>query len=194
MLLFAGARLPDLDALKGAPLERLVLDGAKIADYSGLRGLPLRELRLKGSDFHDLSLLAGMPLKTLDIRDCPLSSDLSPLIGLTLDKLDVGQANIDTASIAKMSLKTLYVFGGVLDLRPLAGSDIDGLGLAGATRIISPESLREMPQLRSIYYRGLFNIPPGFDALVLELPHLRAVNGGPIEKFRADQKARQGKR
>jgi serine/threonine protein kinase/Leucine-rich repeat (LRR) protein len=130
-LTLSGAAVKDLSALKGMPLNRLVLDQTRVADLSPLKGLPLDSLDLLYGEVTDLSPLKGMKLKALALS-CTRISDLSPLVGMPIEILYSGNNLVrDLRPLAGMPLKEL-LFGGlkVRDFGALAGLPLERLDLS----------------------------------------------------------------
>jgi len=84
-----GMELNDLSTLRKLRLKSLIIYFCpKIADISALKGMPLEHLLLSCHKVKDLSALHGMPLKTLDISGTDVR-DISPLEGLSLERISV---------------------------------------------------------------------------------------------------------
>jgi hypothetical protein len=58
----------DLSALRGMPLETLILNRCPVSDISPLQGMPLKHLRLWDTKVTDLRPLAGMALEYLLLK------------------------------------------------------------------------------------------------------------------------------
>lgn len=87
VLNLVGTRITDLSALSGMPLRQLWLTDCKISDVSALAQCPMESLTLHRTDVADLSPLSSMrALQRLHIGETPVS-DVSPLEGLTLQRL-----------------------------------------------------------------------------------------------------------
>lgn len=87
VLNLVGTRVVDLSALNGMPLRQLWLTDCKISDVSALAQCPMESLTLHRTDVVDLSALSGMrTLQRLHIGETPVS-DVSPLQGLSLQRL-----------------------------------------------------------------------------------------------------------
>ena len=85
----SGMELKDLSALRKLRLKNLTIYSCpEMADISALKGMPLEHLLLSCPKVKNLSELHGMPLKTLDIQGTDVR-DLSPLEGLSLERISV---------------------------------------------------------------------------------------------------------
>jgi hypothetical protein len=144
----------------------LNLDNTPVTSIEPLRGMPLRRLSLLGTKVQDLS----------------------PLIGAKLGVLVLNKARIDTASLAKISVKDLNT-GGVLDLAPLTGWTVESIGLYNDTEVLSPEILRTMPNLTAFTFNELNTNPenhPELAKVLLSMPQLETINRKPAAEAREE--------
>ncbi|KQR08618.1 leucine-rich repeat domain-containing protein [Cellulomonas sp. Leaf334] len=136
--LTGNARLDDLSALTGLPLENLGLSSTGVSDLEPLTRTPsLLWVGLAWTRVSDLGpLAASAGLIELDLREAAVT-DLSPLAGAaSLSKLDVRDNRVaDVTPLASLpALDELWIGGNpVTDLRPLLdapallGVDVEGL-------------------------------------------------------------------
>jgi len=112
----------DLSAIKGMPLESLLMSRTRAADLSPLEGAPLKYLNIWATPVSDLSPLRNSNLEVLDAGQCVSLQDLSPLRQLPLRKLHVNGSYVaDLAPLANLRLHELSISDTrVSDLRPLA--------------------------------------------------------------------------
>jgi len=109
-----------------APGFDLSIAGPEVRDISPLRAMPgLKALHIMAANPSDISPLRGTRLTKLDLWAG--ASDLSPLRGIGLRSLDLsGSKNVtDLSPLKGMPLGALTIaFTGVSDLRPLEGMQL----------------------------------------------------------------------
>ncbi|MBO9555852.1 hypothetical protein [Cellulomonas sp.] len=135
--LTSNARVTDVSALHGLPVQNLGLSGTSVSDLGPLTGTrTLRWVGLSGTGVSDLRPLSASNLYELDVSGAAVV-DLSPLAGAPeLSKLDARDNQVaDVGALAGMpALDELWIGGNpVADLRPLLGApallgvDVEGL-------------------------------------------------------------------
>ncbi len=142
---------PDISALRGLPLTRLVLGhedtvphvACLVRDLSPLRGMPLRALRIYGSPVADLTPLRGLPLEELHLKDMKEVTDLGPLRGMRLKGL------------------VLSVLPRLRDLGPLRGMPLEVLALNGSPLVTDLSPVRGAPFIYvSLIDSGVSDLSP----------------------------------
>ncbi len=177
-IVLSGA-VTDISALRGAPLEVLLINPARgrgPSDFSVLRDMPLRELIVPGGEFSDLRLIEGKAMTIVTI-DSSKVTDLSPLRGMPLERLDMGRIDrakprdfafltgnktlrtltagsnsqlVDLSALRGVPLEALFLQDtSVADLRPLAGSKVSEINLSG-TPFTAIDQLAAMHQLATV--------------------------------------------
>ena len=101
----------DLSPLKNMPLNTLWMPETAVSDLSVLQGKKLESLDIRGSKVTDLSQISGLTtLKRLNIVDCEIS-DLTPLKGLSLDRMLLTPANIQSGMDVLRNMSSLHSIG-----------------------------------------------------------------------------------
>ena len=97
--------------LRGAPLERLVVEFTSQTDISVIKGTRMRCLRVERAD--DLSGLAGMSLEELLVRRAERVEDISVIRGMPLVLLRLGGLSVTnfSALVSLHSLRSLDLSG-----------------------------------------------------------------------------------
>jgi len=143
----------------------LGLRGSELRDISPIRAMPgLRRLHVDAGNLSDISPLHGMKLTRLDLVNTVVS-DLSPLHGMDLRSLDLSGSREITAlsPLRGMPLGGLTVaYTGVSDLTPIEGMKLTGLN-CDSSRVSDLSPLRGM-SLELLHLGGL----PALDLSVLK--------------------------
>ena len=151
-----------------------------VSDLSPVRALPkLQQLACYGSVANkrgmlsDLSPLSGMSLTKLNCSDSQVA-DLSPLEGMPLTWFACGATNVsDLSPLKGMQLKTLHCsITAVRDLSPLEGMPITDLGIH-ETPVSDLSPLTKLPKLDKVNVRGTKVTPAGVAALQKALPNCK---------------------
>ena len=178
-------------------------EGKPIRDLRPIRLLPhLQTIEILGGSFSDFADLSGLPLKRLTLNNNWVLTDLRPLRGMALEKLEIwGFQGTDLSPLAGMPLSILNCGGGYqkLDLTPLKGMPLKFLCLnCTATEDLSP--LRGMPldkllfketlvanlePLRGMKVREIHMNPPLARAseIIREMTTLTEINEQPAAEF-----------
>jgi serine/threonine protein kinase/Leucine-rich repeat (LRR) protein len=140
----------DISPLRAlAGLKGLVCKGrekGKLADLAPLRSLSLTYLNCNfNRELADLSPLAGLPLRTLSVGDANVS-DLAALKGLPLTDLGIFGTKVrDLSPLRGMKLQRLHCYNTpVRSLEPLAGMPLVWLHIAG-TQVADLKPVAGMP-------------------------------------------------
>jgi serine/threonine protein kinase/Leucine-rich repeat (LRR) protein len=151
----SGTPIGDLSPLEGMPLGQLDLRGCRsVTSLEPLRNMPLRTLVLADTGVTDLSPLREIStLVWLDLRKAPVS-DLRPLQGLQLTRLELSNPGInDLSPLRGMPLETFTAeHTRIASLSPLAGMPLRDVKLDGVP-VSDLDVLIGMP-LRGLYLRG----------------------------------------
>ena len=159
----SGSRVAQINPGFDGKLEPTITDNAvtglrlctdNVTDISPVHALGhLKSLTLKPSPFHegrlmDLSPLRGLPLAHLDIGNNAVS-DLSPLRGMKLTSFNCGLTHVrDLSPLKEMPLESLTAsFTKVVDLSPLSGMKLSDLSIE-MTEVSDLTPLRGMPLWR----------------------------------------------
>jgi serine/threonine protein kinase len=128
-----------------APISELVLDGVELPNLAMLRGMKLRALSLKGCRaVTDLEPLGGMPLQRLNLSGTGIS-DLGPVVRMPLIELQL----LDCSRLADISaLKRSNSIESLL-LPPNAGD----IGFLREMRSLKTLSYRNPAQTTSSFWR-----------------------------------------
>ena len=130
----AEGELKDLEALRGLPLETLVVRNCRVGSLAVIPDLPaLKHLDVAGTRVRDLIPLRGTALKVLNIADTKVT-DFSPIRDLDLVDLDVsGTQARDVRFAAARPLKRLWI---------------------ARTKVFDFSFLRMMPELEDLNVSG----------------------------------------
>ena len=144
----------DLSALKGLPIDTLILVQSSVKDISPLAGMDLKVLDLTQTDVADLSPLQGMKLQELYLEGTGVTN-LSPLKGMPLTQLNLFNTKLESiAGVEDLPLGTLWIpETAVKDLEPLRGKTLQSLDLAKTT-ITSLDPLKGMVSLQRLNLEG----------------------------------------
>jgi Leucine-rich repeat (LRR) protein len=146
---FDGTVLPEIDAGVVTGFK-FITD--RVADITTVRALTqLHQLDIQGTGegvgvLVDLSPLKGMPLKRLELGQNKVS-DLTPLKGMPLESLNLWQwRGTDLTPLKDMPLKWLNCGGALqkLDLTPLSGMPLNFL-CVNFTQVSDLRALRDVP-------------------------------------------------
>jgi len=180
----SGSLVTDLSPLRGAPIDTLVIWNTQITDLSAIIDAPITVLNLMNTPVTSLEPLRGMPLRDLEIKKIQVT-DLSPLIGTPLEVLKIDQKQIDTLSLTELSIKHLRVGpSSIIDITRLKGLKIQSLDFYGVKKVVSPEILRTMPNLTSIFLFDVHKELPELVKVLLSMPQLQTINGKPAAEAR----------
>lgn len=170
--------ISDLSPLRGMKLEELDIAHTQVKDLSPLKGMPLRRLDLAGcTNLQSLAGLEHMPLEILEMYDTGVTNlqplkksrlkelwvgpfdgfsgsltDLSPLHGLPLTKLNVSGTQVsDLSPLKGMPLKEININAtSVTDLSPLGGLKLERLEFSAVRIQKGMEIIRSMKSLKDI--------------------------------------------
>jgi len=144
-----------LERLKDLPIS----PEKPLKDRLTVREDGLFALNLTGTQITDLTPLVGMPLGKLELWNCGLITDFSPLRefrSLTYLDLD-GSQLADLSVVCDLPLEALHIGGTkVSDLSPLRGLKLKTLGLYGCRHVSDLSPLEGMP-LTELYIKELAN-------------------------------------
>lgn len=133
------------------------LSVANVREFLQVRPPMVSALVLDGVNLADLAVLAGLELKQLSLKGCREISDLAPLAGMKLQRLNLdGTAVQNLAPVAGMPLVELSLAGceRLTDLSPLRSSTtLERLLLP--PQVDNVASLRDLSSLRFLSYRLL---------------------------------------
>jgi serine/threonine protein kinase len=126
--------LDTLEPLRGLPLDMLRISQTRVTSLEPLRGMALRSLSAgSAKGVNDLSPLAGMPLEVLELGESGVH-DLAPLAGMPLRELDLNKTKVvDLSPLSSAPLTRLNINSTqVQSLEPLRGMQITRLILDGS--------------------------------------------------------------
>jgi hypothetical protein len=129
-LYMEGTKMKEVDELKGLKLQKFYAGHGQLEKLDGLTGMPLKELNLVSTQVEDLTPLAsltqlqmlwltGTKVKSIEaLKSCgslisltlkrTLVEDLSPLIGLRLERLHIAETGVhDLRMITSLPLTRL---------------------------------------------------------------------------------------
>jgi Leucine-rich repeat (LRR) protein len=155
----SNARVSDIFALSGIPLQTLNLSDNRVSDISALSGMPLQNLDLSETQVSDISALSGMPLRTLDLSYTKVS-DISVLSGMPLQTLDLSYTQVsDISALSGMPLQFLDLYNNqVSDISALSGMPLQTLNLR-STQVSDISALSGMPlQFLDLYNTQVSNV------------------------------------
>jgi tRNA A-37 threonylcarbamoyl transferase component Bud32/tetratricopeptide (TPR) repeat protein len=145
-------KLPGWTDSKVVPLPdgtfKIDLGNLPPIDFSVLKGQPVSVLVLSSTGITNLSSLAGLPLKDLNLNNNKNLADLSPLRGMSLERLHLsGDSVSDLSPLRGMKLQALILDKGnpVSDLSPLAGMPLALLNCDGCQDVSDISALRGAP-------------------------------------------------
>ena len=155
-------------------LCRLRITDSRVTDLGPLAQMPLTNLVLhRCKNLQDISALVGLPLQSLDL-DAVAVKDLTPLKGMRLESLVLRFNTLtNLAPITGMPLRYLQAnVVGVADLTPLAGLPVRRLLLYGGyTRPYDISPLRTCRQLEEL----VVSIAAKDWNVLLDIPTLKTV-------------------
>ena len=171
------------DAMRAIGLESTRM----VQDQEGLH------LNLSGTMITDLAWVKGLRLTELSIQDCLQLTDLSPLAGLPLRRLMMGNVKArDFAFLRAMPLTELRMWGcGITELSPLAGMKLETLDVSH-NAVLDLHPLTGMP-LRALFvsnnavadFRPLAGLPlQELDAGATRLSDLEPLAHVPLASLR----------
>ena len=176
-----------MQPLRGLPINSLGMGGTAVKDLEPLRDMPLHTLSLGVSGgVTDLSPLHGMRLLKLDIGSTRVA-DLSPLAGMPLTELNVGKTLVgDLSPLKGMPLKSLTLNDTkVRDLTPLKGMALEVLNISG-TLVSDLGPLKGMP-LRDLNAVGVSTVDAApLGGMPLKTLKLRIVDCSPLAGMELD--------
>jgi serine/threonine protein kinase len=166
---FSGMQLSNFTPLHGAPLESIYVWGTKIADFSFLAGAPLKSVIMPATGGDSLEFLRGSRLEFLQAFWGDHISDLSPLHGKPLRRLELAGNDIrDLSPLRGTPLIYLDVSDNpIADFSPLLDAPLlEELAFGAFTEKLGV--LRSHPSLKSIrigdHLRPVERFWPDFDA------------------------------
>nr|MDQ3625132.1 hypothetical protein [Verrucomicrobiota bacterium] len=114
-LQLVGTQVKSIEPLRGAPLEGLWLNDTAVADLAPLTQSPLVSLTLHRAPVSDLSPLSGIKsLRRLHIAETRVH-DLTPLRGLSLERLIFTPSQIKTGLEVVRGMPSLQELGTTLE-------------------------------------------------------------------------------
>jgi|GEM_PF-1144269 len=140
----------------------LVLHTRNLEKIDWLQGIPLSHLDVRGSPLSDLSPLRGMPLKSMELGQTKIAS-LDALAGMQLEHLVLANTLVgDVGPLRGMPLRSINLGATkVSDLSPLKGIPLENLEIYH-TAVTSLEPIQGLP-LKSLHIggsQGITNLAP----------------------------------
>lgn len=175
---------PDLEPLRGLPLESLEIVGPQIHDLTPLKNMPLTHLGLWPFMGDDLTPLRGMKLKTGNLGGGTRLRDIEPLRGMPIEGFCFNHTEVaDLTPLKDCPLKRLEIQNTkVTDLSQLVGLKLEFLA-AAQTSVADLSPLKSVPTLTGL----TISYDAARDKAVLQaMPNLQTVNGKPLAEFLAN--------
>ena len=126
----------DISPVRALGVEAFVLQSSTVSDLSPLAKSKIQVLKLVGNPhLRDLTPLAGLPLKELRLGES-LFADIRPLAGVKLESIHFEPwARLDYTALQGMPLTSLTLPVTAPDVRPLKGMKLKYLSFCGGSDI-----------------------------------------------------------